>query len=359
MLVILFHDLPKRQEVIHISHIPCISPLFTRHQKKSVWPSALLSLAHYQKLSTIMINTPAAPDDVLAGPRASWSSLPPETQLQVLKFTDLVVPTRHVMWSTSDCFYLDHDAKEAAASIAWRIPLPLLLVNRAFHQQARDTFWRHNTVTVRPDTSFVWEKPDTPLEESKAPTRYATSQLLTDRLSPNTISSLRFLNLRLLDTVRRDLAETAREDWFESVDYAVKHGLSLSMLHVDCGSNEELCEGGFDERAPRDEDKVRFVRERVRERVWPYFSDEGIPRAISKQLFVQFPTEGLDTFYDIRKQTQSTLLDYEYKLEGDEKRQKWGTPRGTRRITVPAKDGKGEEDWIETVWVFKVKDPSE
>lgn len=263
------------------------------------------------------------------------------------------------MWSTCDRFYLDFDAKEAAASSAWRNPLPLLLVSRAFHQQARDTFWRHNTVTVRPDTSFVWEKPDTPLEESKAPTRYAASELLTERLSPNTIPSLRFLNLRLLDTVRRDLVETAREDWFGSINYAVKHGLSLSMLHVDCGSNEDLLEGGLDERAPTDEDKVRFVRERVRERVWPHFSDEGIPRAISKQLFVQFPTEGLDTFYDIRKQTQSTLLDHEHNLEGDEKRKKWGTPRGTRWITGSTSDSRGEEEWIETVWVLKVKDPSE
>jgi hypothetical protein len=139
---------------------------------------------------------------------------------------------------------------------------------------------------------------------------------------PTAIPSLRFLNLRLLDTVCRDLAETARQDWFDTVNYALKHGLGLSMLHVDCGSNEDLLEGGLDERAPTDEEKVRFVRERVRERVWPHFSDEGIPRAISKQLFVQFPTEGLDTFYDIRKQTQSTFLDHEHNLEGDEKRKK-------------------------------------
>jgi hypothetical protein len=295
----------------------------------------------------------------MAATRASWSSLPPETQLRILEFTDLVVPTRHVMWSTCDRFYLNYEAREAAARIAWRIPLPLLLVNRAFHQHARDTFWRHNTVTVRPDMSAAWEKPDTPPEESKAPTRYAASQLLTDRLSPNTIPSLRFLNLRLFDTVRRDVAEAARQDWFNSVNYAVKHDLSLSMLHVDYGSNEDIDEGGMDEIAPTDEDKIRFVRERVRERVWPHFSDECIPRAISKQLFVQFPIEGLDIFYDIRKQTQSTLLDHEHNLEGDEKRRKWGAPRGTRRITVSTNDGNGDEDWIETVWVLKVKDPSE
>jgi hypothetical protein len=298
-----------------------------------------------------MANMPAPLNETTPISKANWSGLPPETQLQILEYTDLVAPTRHVIWSTSKHFYLDEDDRDAADQIYWKKPLPIFLVSRLFYHQARVVFWGHNKVTVRPDTSFVWQKTDLTREKSKSQERYAISQLLDDRLSPHTIPFVRSLQLRLFNAVRADFASEAREDWLRALASAMKHGLHLLILHVDMDSHEDLGRGLLEEAAPTDKDKVELVRRRVRERVWPHFSHEGVPLAISKRLLVQFPTERLRIFYEIRKNIHPTALDRDDGVRDEAKRKLWGTPRGTRQISVSGDSGK--DTWVETLWVLK------
>jgi hypothetical protein len=298
-----------------------------------------------------MANKPAPLNGTTPVSRASWSGLPPETQIQILEYTDLVAPTCHVIWSTSKRFYLDDDDRDAADQICWKKPLPIFLVSRLFYQRARDVFWGRNKVTVRPDTSFVWQKPDLTRDKSKGQERYAISQLLDDRLSPHTIPFVRSLQLRLFKAVRADFASAAREDWFRALAGAMKHGLQLLVLDVDMDSHEDLGRG-LEEAAPTDKDKVELIHGRVRERVWPHFSHEGVPLAISKRLFVQFPTERLNIFYDIRKNIHPTALDRDHGVRDEAKGKLWGTPRGTRQISIPGDCGK-EETWVETLWVLE------
>lgn len=186
--------------------------------------------------------------------------------------------------------------------------------------------------------------------------RYAISQFLANQLSAQTMPSLRTLRTYFFGRASEASADAAQQDWLQTADYAISHGLNLSRLHIKGGSFD----GSFDEddleaALPSDEDKFEWARRVVREIVWP-LTDAGTPPAISEQLFVRLTLDNVKIVYELRKDTKDPMLIQEITNEKERGEGIERSRRGTRKIHTSS--GDEGETWIETAWV-RVLDPDE
>lgn len=90
-------------------------------------------------------------DDQLGGAIANqqhfpFLALPPETQLNILKNTDLVSPTRWYCWALEQGFYLFE--RDRRRNSLWRSPLSLFLVSKSLQEMGHQVFWRYNTFCI-------------------------------------------------------------------------------------------------------------------------------------------------------------------------------------------------------------------
>lgn len=306
-------------------------------------------------MSTSHATSTETPSSTTTPIAATWSSLPPETQLRILEHTDLIAPRRRIRWIAGKGFILLYEDNFPEIKGSWQSPQPLFLVNRTFHSRATDVFWRQNTFLTYPDTK-AYRGPPGPDRDSKMPKRYAISEFLAKQLSPETLPSIRTLRTYFFGRVSPTAAEIAHQDWLQTVKYAISHGLNLSRLHI----NGFSFDGKFDEddleaALPSDENKFDWARRVVRDIVWP-LTDAGTPPGISEQLFVKLTFDDVKIFYELRKDTKDPIQIRETTEEDERGKEMGRSRRGTRKISTSP--GDGEETWIETVWV-RILDPDE
>lgn len=146
--------------------------------------------------------------------------------------------------------------------------------------------------------------------------------------------------------MEESVVEEAREKWFQTIDYAIGHGLSLSSLHV-YASLDSLDDAEWEalQMASADE-RLGILRTFVIKSVWP-IRMESAPRAISDDLLVECVGDTERWRYGLRRNCQET--------EERHSDPKWESPRVQHRLSLKD-DSSGEaRDWVEEIRFEKVK----
>lgn len=272
-----------------------------------------------------------------------FPKLPPEIQLRVLEYSDLVGPTRYFVWDRKSGFKLPKNAERGS----WRNPGSYFLVSKGFYIKAREVFWKLNTFEVAPDKTPLGKILRPGEDPPNMPTRYTAYDFLGDYV-PKTQSLLylRSLRLNMFPRIRRSAVDEAREKWFQAINYAVRQGLSLSSLHVygDYLLDQTECEAL--ETTASDSEKFHILRTYIAKDLWPLSIESG-PRAVD-DLLLECRTENGRVRYRVRRDCQETKENY-----SDPKWESF-TPI-QHRLSLNEDSGSGLKDWIEEIWFEKVR----
>ncbi|KAI1803277.1 hypothetical protein F4811DRAFT_350093 [Daldinia bambusicola] len=199
------------------------------------------------------------PPTVLDSP-FRFLDLPQELQQAILKYTDLVTPSKEVRWAPQRGFYyrypldnlsVDYYCSEVFRTCAdshyelgtfcmrwpssyssrcrcWRPPQALFLVSRAVYETARVIFYSQNRVVVMPIVG-LWTG------RSPLLAGLETSTFITKSLRPDTLSHLRYLELVCppfrADDPSKPSDAVSHVHWQHTIDYLRTHS-NLSVLTI-------------------------------------------------------------------------------------------------------------------------------
>ncbi|KAI8961183.1 hypothetical protein F5Y11DRAFT_237946 [Daldinia sp. FL1419] len=167
-----------------------------------------------QVVETVSLEAPKCPEKPFR-----FLDLPPELQISILKYTDLVTPANEVRWNTPRGFYFEYVSDEFADEHdhrvlpwcedyhselgcfcmrchssyssrcrCWHPPRAFFLVNRAMYDAARTVFYSCNRVIISPLAGILYGR--SPLLAG-----LEACIFVTKFLRPDTLSYLRYLEL--------------------------------------------------------------------------------------------------------------------------------------------------------------------
>ncbi|KAL2149781.1 hypothetical protein VTH82DRAFT_8433 [Thermothelomyces myriococcoides] len=164
--------------------------------------------------------------------KTTFLNLPQELRLHILKYTDLVTPTKEVECEPSiGCFCRNRHAAISTTCTCWAPPGPdLFLVSRAWYQDAQLVFFSTNRFVVH-DLDILM--PSLAATVKRSPNdrrrliygsypykRFAVSHFLREAIPPHCIAHLRFLEIVFplyLHCGWPQKDEPAMQDWRDTV----------------------------------------------------------------------------------------------------------------------------------------------
>lgn len=237
-------------------------------------------------------------------------SLPIETQLRILEYTDLVGPEMSVVWYTHGGFDLPPGfiIRTPVERDSWKPPTAFFLVSKSFRWRAIDIFWRKNDILVINTTSSR----NRPSSQSRA----AAYDFLEAQMSTGALPHIKTLSLDEIvlpyREVGRNTSEGSEDDWYLILRSAIGQGLNPNHIFVQIAIREEdlehlglreLTAGGI---VPSDE-AIILLRNFINANVWPLIRSEGKAATAPRFISITMDLGAKIVVYELRGGGERTL----------------------------------------------------
>ncbi|KAI0460668.1 hypothetical protein F5B21DRAFT_452692 [Xylaria acuta] len=283
-----------------------------------------------------------------------FCELPTEVRLNILEYTDLLTPTRHITWNPIAGYKVPPRGKMENAS--WQPPGALFLVSKAFYAQAREVFFKHNQIVVWPHGSAFAGLPGSAAD-------YAATTFFADVLTAGTFRHLRHLEFpafMVIGSTGKKAAEKAGElaqsNWMRALRHVYENGGldNLRLLRVtgswdDAPNPERLLSRNLDPTTD-----LVIIRNFIKDHIWPSIDPEHGPPRLPRQLVVEMQGWRINqSRYNIRRKGEHSYEIADALFVGGPTMSRfisWKPPsehRGQGHWVEDAQDG----EWIEEAWL--------
>ncbi|KAI8948771.1 hypothetical protein F4801DRAFT_555691 [Xylaria longipes] len=227
-----------------------------------------------------------------------FCDLPTEVRINVLECTDLLTPTREVVWNPISGYRVPPRGEWMNRS--WRPPGALFLVSKALYALAREVFFRHNQIVVWAHGTAFAGLPGSPAD-------YAATTFFADTLTAGTFRHLRHLELPALPVIGptgKKARELARSNWMRALQRVYDNGGldNLRFLRITGSWDDAPDPDSFLSRNPNPATDLVIIRNFVKDRIWPSIDPEHGTPLLPRQLMVEMQGWRIhQSRYSIRK----------------------------------------------------------